>query len=52
MQKSRNIAVFAVLAIAFAWMAGCGGCNPEPVPTGMNPSRGSRSRRDNCSDYR
>lgn len=40
MQKSRNIAVFAVLAIAFAWMAGCGGCNPEPVPTGMNPVEG------------
>ena len=40
MQKPRNIAVCVVLAIAFAWMAGCGGCNPEPVPTGMTPLEG------------
>ena len=40
MKKPRNIAVLAVLAIACAWMAGCAGCNPEPVPSGMNPTQG------------
>ncbi len=40
MQKPRNIAVLAVLTIVCAWMAGCAGCNPEPVPTGMNPTQG------------
>ena len=38
--KPRNIAVLAVLTIVCAWMAGCAGCNPEPVPTGMNPTQG------------
>ncbi|MDE0553898.1 MAG: Ig-like domain-containing protein [Candidatus Poribacteria bacterium] len=38
--KPRNIAVLAVLTIACAWMAGCAGCNPEPVPMGMNPTQG------------
>ncbi len=40
MKKTRNIAVLAVLTIVCAWMAGCAGCNPEPVPTGMNPTQG------------
>ncbi len=40
MQKPRNIAVLAALTIVCAWMAGCAGCNPEPVPTGMNPTQG------------
>ena len=40
MQKPRNIAVLAVLTIVCAWMVGCGGCNPEPVPSGMNPAQG------------
>ena len=40
MKKPRNIAVLAVLTIVCAWMAGCAGCNPEPVPTGMNPTQG------------
>ena len=38
--KPRNITVLAVLTIVCAWMAGCAGCNPEPVPTGMNPTQG------------
>lgn len=40
LSKPRNIAVLAVLTIVCAWMAGCAGCNPEPVPTGMNPTQG------------
>ena len=40
MKKPRNIAVLAVLAIVCAWMAGCAGCNPEPLPSGMNPTQG------------
>lgn len=40
MEKMRNIAVLAALTIVCAWMAGCAGCNPEPVPTGMNPTQG------------
>ena len=38
--KSRNTVVLAALAIVCAWMAGCAGCNPEPVPSGMNPTQG------------
>jgi hypothetical protein len=40
MKKPRNIAVLAVLTIVCAWMAGCAGCNPEPLPSGMNPTQG------------
>lgn len=40
MKKPRNIAVLAILTIVCAWMVGCGGCNPEPVPSGMNPTQG------------
>ena len=40
MQKPRNIAVLAILTIVCAWMVGCGGCNPEPVPSGMTPIQG------------
>ena len=40
MKNPRNIAVLAVLTIVCAWMAGCAGCNPEPVPTGMSPTQG------------
>ena len=38
--KPRNIAVLVVLTIVCAWMAGCAGCNPEPVPSGVNPTQG------------
>ena len=40
MKKPRNIAVLAVLTIICAWMAGCAGCNPEPLPSGMSPTQG------------
>ena len=40
MKKPRNIVVLAILTIVCAWMVGCGGCNPEPVPSGMNPTQG------------
>ena len=40
MKKNRNIAVLAILTVVCAWMVGCGGCNPEPVPSGMNPTEG------------
>ena len=40
MKKPRNIAVLAVLTIVCAWMAGCAGCNPEPIPSGMSPTQG------------
>jgi uncharacterized protein (TIGR03437 family) len=40
MKKPRNIAVLAVLTIVCAWMAGCAGCNPEPLPSGMSPTQG------------
>ena len=40
MKNPRNIAVLAVLTIVCVWMAGCAGCNPEPVPTGMSPTQG------------
>lgn len=40
MKKTRNIAVLAVLTIVCVWMAGCAGCNPEPLPSGMSPTQG------------
>ena len=40
MKKPRNIAVLAVLTILCAWMAGCAGCNPEPMPSGVSPTQG------------
>ena len=40
MKKPRNIAVLAVLTIVCVWMAGCAGCNPEPLPSGMSPTQG------------
>ena len=33
-------AVPAVLAIVCVWIAGCAGCNPEPIPSGMSPTQG------------
>ena len=33
-------AMLIILAIVCTWMVGCGGCNPEPVPSGMNPTQG------------
>jgi nucleoid-associated protein YgaU len=28
------------LALALVWISGCGGCNPEPLPSGLNPAEG------------
>ena len=42
-KKTRNIAVLAALTIVCAWMTGCAGCNPEPVPTGMDPTQGAET---------
>ncbi len=38
--KFRSVTILAVLTLVCAWMAGCAGCNPEPVPSGMNPTQG------------
>jgi hypothetical protein len=43
MKKYRNIAIYAIFAIVCVWMVGCGGCNPEPVLTGMTPTDGPAS---------
>ncbi len=43
MKKPRNLVVLVVFAVFCAWIAGCGGCNPEPMPTGMNPTQGPES---------
>ena len=40
MKQTKNIAVLAALTIVCAWMVGCAGCNPEPLPTGMSPTQG------------
>ena len=40
MKKHRNITVYAIFAIVCVWMVGCGGCNPEPMPTDMSPIKG------------
>ena len=40
MKQTRNIAVLAALTIVCAWMVGCAGCNPEPLPSGMSPTQG------------
>jgi hypothetical protein len=40
MKRHRNIAIYAIFAIACVWMVGCGGCNPEPVPSDMTPTEG------------
>ena len=39
MKQTKNIAVLAALTIVCAWMVGCAGCNPEPLPTGMSPHK-------------
>ncbi len=40
MKNPKSIASFAVLTIVCAWMVGCGGCNPEPIPSGITPTEG------------
>ena len=43
MKKHRNIAIYAIFAFICVWMVGCGGCNPEPVPSGMDPIDGKET---------
>ena len=40
MIQLRNITMIIALAFALVWMSGCGGCNPEPLPSGMSPTEG------------
>ena len=40
MIQLRNITTTIALAFVLAWMSGCGGCNPEPLPSGMSPTEG------------
>jgi len=40
MRQFRNIAVGVAIAFVFAWITGCGGCNPAPEPAGMSPTEG------------
>lgn len=40
MKKHRNKAIHVIFAFVCVWMVGCGGCNPEPVPSGMTPLDG------------
>ncbi len=51
MKKHRNIAVYAIFAIVCVWMVGCGGCNPEPMPTDMSPIKGASRWWNHCSYY-
>ena len=43
MNTHRNIAIHAIFAFVCVWMVGCGGCNPEPVPSGMTPLDGKET---------
>merc|ERR1711964_332530 len=36
----RNITMAVALALALVWISGCGGCNPEPLPSGLSPAEG------------
>jgi len=40
MTRFRNITMAVALALALVWISGCGGCNPEPLPSGLNPAEG------------
>lgn len=43
MKRHKNIAIYAIFVIVCVWMVGCGGCNPEPVPSDMTPTEGPES---------
>lgn len=43
MNTHRNIAIYAIFAFVCAWIVGCGGCNPEPVPSDMEPLTGKET---------
>ncbi|MCZ6679238.1 MAG: Ig-like domain-containing protein [Candidatus Poribacteria bacterium] len=40
MRKLRNIAIVVALGFVFAWIAGCGGCNPAPETASLSPTEG------------
>ena len=40
MNKQSRIVFHAIFAAVCVWIMGCGGCNPEPVPSGMSPTDG------------
>ncbi len=40
MKNHSKIVGHAIFAIVCIWIMGCGGCNPEPVPSGMTPTDG------------
>lgn len=43
MKRHKNIAIYAIFAAVCIWMVGCGGCNPEPVPSDMSPTEGKET---------
>ena len=40
MNNFRNIVAGVLLMLIVIWMAGCAGCNPPPIPSGMTPVEG------------
>ncbi len=40
MNKQSRIVFHAIFAAVCVWIMGCGGCNSEPVPSGMSPTEG------------
>lgn len=40
MSELRNTATIVVLALVAAWISGCAGCNPPPIPQSMSPTQG------------
>ncbi len=43
MNTHRNIAIHVIFTFVCVWMVGCGGCNPEPVPSNMEPLEGKET---------
>jgi len=40
MNRFKGIALTFSLVFVAVWLAGCAGCNPPPVPSGMTPTSG------------
>ena len=40
MTEFKNITASVAFALAVAWISGCGGCNPEPMPSDLSPTEG------------
>ncbi|MYF54620.1 hypothetical protein F4083_02895 [Candidatus Poribacteria bacterium] len=40
MNNHSRIVFHTIFAFVCIWIMGCGGCNPEPVPSGMSPTDG------------